>query len=133
MEEMAKRHVEQDEWLKKLYLNTETSRRNHDKIIQSLETKVKTLTNKVEGKMNKAKFEECKAIYMEDGTPLYIPFHYSSKEIEYFSASSGLSDNETQEDEIMEDSKWEGMIYPNFLGSPSFHEPMPLRRVALDV
>ncbi|GJZ28104.1 zinc knuckle CX2CX4HX4C containing protein [Tanacetum coccineum] len=106
MEEMAKRHVEQDEWLKKLYLNTETSQRNHDKIIQSLETKVKTLTNKVEGKMNKAKFEECKAIYMEDGTPLYIPFHYSSKEIKYFSASLGLSDNETQEDEIMEDSKW---------------------------
>ncbi|GKC02401.1 hypothetical protein Tco_0994011 [Tanacetum coccineum] len=48
MEEMAKRHVEQDEWLKKLYLNTETSRGNHDKIIQSLETKAKTLTNKVD-------------------------------------------------------------------------------------
>ncbi|GJZ22115.1 zinc knuckle CX2CX4HX4C containing protein [Tanacetum coccineum] len=102
MEEMAKRHAEQDEWLKKLYLNNETSRGNHNKIIQSLETKVKTLTNKVEGRTNKAKFEECKAIYMEDETPLYTPFHYSTKEIEYFSASSGFSDNETQEDEILE-------------------------------
>ncbi|GKE60650.1 hypothetical protein Tco_1511017, partial [Tanacetum coccineum] len=105
MQEMAKRHAEQDEWLKKLYLNTKTSLGNHDKIIQSLETKVKTLTNKVEGRTNKANFKECKAIYMEDGTPLYTPFHYSPKETEYFSASSGFSDNETQEDEIMEGSK----------------------------
>ncbi|GJS90819.1 zinc knuckle CX2CX4HX4C containing protein [Tanacetum coccineum] len=39
MEEMAKRHAKQDEWLKKLYLNTKSSRGNRDKIIQSLETK----------------------------------------------------------------------------------------------
>ncbi|GJU89536.1 hypothetical protein Tco_1301959 [Tanacetum coccineum] len=32
-------HAEQDEWLKKLYLNTETSQDNHDKVIQSLENK----------------------------------------------------------------------------------------------
>ncbi|GKC72598.1 hypothetical protein Tco_1118481 [Tanacetum coccineum] len=82
MGEMAKRHVEQDEWLKQLYLNTETSQGNHDKIIQNLETKVKTLTNKVEGRTNKENFEECKAIYMEDGTPLYTPFHYSPEEIQ---------------------------------------------------
>ncbi|GJY78638.1 hypothetical protein Tco_0484439 [Tanacetum coccineum] len=74
MEEMAKRHAKQDEWLKKLYLNTRTSRENHDKVIRSLETKVKTLTSEVEGRTNKAKFKECKAIYMEDGTPLYTPF-----------------------------------------------------------
>ncbi|GJZ39770.1 reverse transcriptase domain-containing protein [Tanacetum coccineum] len=34
MEEAAKRHAEQDEWLKKFYENTETNREAHDKIIQ---------------------------------------------------------------------------------------------------
>ncbi|GKA21679.1 hypothetical protein Tco_0701668 [Tanacetum coccineum] len=53
MEEMAKRHAEQDEWLKKFYQNTQTSRENHEKIIQSLESKVKTLTNEVEGRTYK--------------------------------------------------------------------------------
>ncbi|GJZ96028.1 hypothetical protein Tco_0668362 [Tanacetum coccineum] len=40
MEEVTKRHVEQDEWLRKFYQNTETNRENHDKIIQGLETKM---------------------------------------------------------------------------------------------
>ncbi|GJU15766.1 hypothetical protein Tco_1143732 [Tanacetum coccineum] len=78
---------------------------NHDKVIQSLENKVKTLTTKVKGRTNKEKFEECKAIYMEDGTPLYKPFHYSPKEIEYFSTNSGFSDNEKQENETVEIGK----------------------------
>ncbi|GJZ84684.1 hypothetical protein Tco_0650023 [Tanacetum coccineum] len=105
MEELAKRHAEQDEWLKKLYLNTKTNRENHDKVIRSLETKVKILTNEAEGRTNKAKFEECKAIYMEDGTPLYTPFHYFLEEIEYFSANSGFLDSEKQENETGEISK----------------------------
>ncbi|GJY93438.1 hypothetical protein Tco_0509220 [Tanacetum coccineum] len=62
-----------------------------------LETKVKTLANKVKGQTNNGKFEECKTIYTEDGLPLYTPFYYSPKEIEYFSANSGFSDNEKQE------------------------------------
>nr|GFA58975.1 hypothetical protein [Tanacetum cinerariifolium] len=49
MEEASKRHVEQDEWPKKFYESTKTSREAYDKIIQGLETKVKTLTNEVEG------------------------------------------------------------------------------------
>ncbi|GJU37312.1 protein kinase-like domain, concanavalin A-like lectin/glucanase domain protein [Tanacetum coccineum] len=105
MEEMAKRHAEQDEWLKKLYMHTEISSENHDEVIQSLETKVKTLTNEVEGRTNKAKFEECKATYMEDGTPLYTHFCYSPEEIEYFFANSRISDNEKQENETLEISK----------------------------
>ncbi|GJU85895.1 zinc knuckle CX2CX4HX4C containing protein [Tanacetum coccineum] len=52
MEEAAKRHAEQDEWLKKLHQNTETNREAHDKIIQDLEMKVRTLTNEVEGRAN---------------------------------------------------------------------------------
>ncbi|GJU02828.1 hypothetical protein Tco_1113166 [Tanacetum coccineum] len=63
----------------------------------SLETKVKTLANEVEGRINNRKFEECKTIYTKDGLPLYTPFYYSPEEIEYFSANSGFSDNERQE------------------------------------
>ncbi|GJR15293.1 hypothetical protein Tco_0797945 [Tanacetum coccineum] len=57
----------------------------------------RTLTNKVEGRANGGKFEECKAICTEDGSPLYTPFYYSPKEIEYFYANSGFSDNKRQE------------------------------------
>nr|GEW54950.1 hypothetical protein [Tanacetum cinerariifolium] len=65
IEEASKRHIEQDEWLKKFYQSTEASREAHDKIIQGLETKVKTLANEVEGRINEGKFKECKAIYNE--------------------------------------------------------------------
>nr|GEU58217.1 hypothetical protein [Tanacetum cinerariifolium] len=67
MEETAKRHAEQDEWLKKFYQNTETNREAHDNIIHGLEMKVRTLTNEVEGRTNGGKFEECKAIFTKDG------------------------------------------------------------------
>ncbi|GKC87867.1 hypothetical protein Tco_1148516, partial [Tanacetum coccineum] len=97
MEEASKRHAEQDEWLKKFYQSTKTCREAHDKIIQGLETKVKTLANKVEGRVNNGKFEECKTICTEDGSPLYTPFYYSPEEIEYFSSNSGFFDNERQE------------------------------------
>ncbi|GKB22125.1 hypothetical protein Tco_0856048 [Tanacetum coccineum] len=97
MEEAAKRHAEQDEWLKKFYQNSKINREAHDKIIQGLEMKVRTLTNEVEGRANGGKLKECKAIYTEDGSPLYTPFYYSPEEIEYFSANSGFSDNERQE------------------------------------
>ncbi|GJT07726.1 putative gag-pol polyprotein [Tanacetum coccineum] len=85
------------EKVKKFYQNTKSNRKNHEKIIQGLETKVKTLKNEVEGRTNGGKFKECKAIFTEDGSPLYTPFHYSLGEIEYFSANSGFSDNEGQE------------------------------------
>ncbi|GKB99163.1 hypothetical protein Tco_0985300 [Tanacetum coccineum] len=53
---------------------------------------VRTLTNEVKGRTNGGKFEKCKAIFTEDGSPLYTPFYYSPEEIEYFSASSGFSE-----------------------------------------
>ncbi|GJX12458.1 hypothetical protein Tco_0204216 [Tanacetum coccineum] len=77
--------------------STEASRETHDKIIQGLEGKVKTLANEVEGRANNKKFEECKTMYSENGLPLYTPFYYSPEEIEYFSSNSGFSDNEEQE------------------------------------
>ncbi|GJW20371.1 hypothetical protein Tco_0030993 [Tanacetum coccineum] len=89
MEEAAKRHAEQDKWLRNFYQNTETNRENHDEIIQGLEMKVKTLTNEVEGGKNGGKFKECKAIFTNDGLPLYTHFYYYLKKIEYFSANSG--------------------------------------------
>ncbi|GKE50963.1 hypothetical protein Tco_1486119 [Tanacetum coccineum] len=52
MNEVAKRHAEQDKWLKKFYQNTKTNHENHDKIIQGLETKRKNLV------ANKPKTEE---------------------------------------------------------------------------
>ncbi|GKA07492.1 hypothetical protein Tco_0686716 [Tanacetum coccineum] len=97
IKEASKRHAEQDEWLTKFYQSTETSREAHDKIIQGLETKVKTLANEVEGRVNNGKFKECKTIYIEDGSPLYTPFYYSPEEIEYFSSKSGFSNNEKHE------------------------------------
>nr|GEY18303.1 hypothetical protein [Tanacetum cinerariifolium] len=48
IEEASKRHAKQDEWLKKFYQNTETSREAHDKIIQGLETKKKPRTKEDE-------------------------------------------------------------------------------------
>ncbi|GKA16347.1 ribonuclease H-like domain-containing protein [Tanacetum coccineum] len=97
MEKASKRQAEQDEWLKKFYQSTEANRETHDKIIQGLEAKVKTLANEVEERANNKKFEECKTIYSENGLPLYTPFYYSPEEIEYFSANSGFSNNEEQE------------------------------------
>ncbi|GJU97038.1 hypothetical protein Tco_1326309 [Tanacetum coccineum] len=97
MEEASKRHAEKEEWLKKFYQSTQISREAHDKIIQGFETKVKTLANEVEGRVNNGKFEECKTIYTEDGSPLYTPFYYSPKEIEYFSSNLGFLDYEKQE------------------------------------
>ncbi|GJV00658.1 zinc knuckle CX2CX4HX4C containing protein [Tanacetum coccineum] len=93
----SKKQAEQDEWLKKFYQSTEGSLETHDKIIQGLEAKVKTLANEVTGRANNKKFEECKTIYFENGLPLYTPFYYSPEEIEYFSANSEFSDNEEQE------------------------------------
>ncbi|GKA40151.1 zinc knuckle CX2CX4HX4C containing protein [Tanacetum coccineum] len=49
MEEASKIQAEQNEWLKKFYQSTKASRETHDKIIQGLEAKVKTLANEVEG------------------------------------------------------------------------------------
>ncbi|GJS52922.1 hypothetical protein Tco_0626284 [Tanacetum coccineum] len=97
MEEAAKRHAEQDEWLNKFYQNAETNREAHDKIIQDLETKVRTLINDFEGRANGEKFKECKAICTKDGSLLYTSFFYSLEEIEYFSANLRFSDNERQE------------------------------------
>ncbi|GKD61270.1 hypothetical protein Tco_1298779 [Tanacetum coccineum] len=97
MEEAYKRQAKQEEWLKKFYQSTEASREIHDKIIQGLEVKVKTLANEVRGRANNKKFEECKTIYSENGMPLYTPFYYSLKEIKYFFANSGFSDNEEHE------------------------------------
>ncbi|GJY78975.1 hypothetical protein Tco_0484776 [Tanacetum coccineum] len=101
MEEAAKRHVEQDKWLRKFYLNTKTNQENHDKIIQGLKTKVKALTSGIKGRTNQ-KLEECKEIFTEDGFPLYTHFYYSLKEIEYFSANLGFSDDEKHETEKVE-------------------------------
>ncbi|GJS34240.1 reverse transcriptase domain-containing protein [Tanacetum coccineum] len=79
------------------FLNNSRNDEAHDKIIQGLETKVRTLTNEVEGRTNGGKFEECKEICSKDGSPLYTPFDYSLEEIEYFSTNSGFFDHERQE------------------------------------
>nr|GEU31927.1 hypothetical protein [Tanacetum cinerariifolium] len=97
MEEASKRQAEKDEWLMKFFRSTEASQETHDKLIQGLEGKVKTLANEVERRANNKKFEECKTIYSKNRLPLYTPFYYSPEEIKYFSANFGFSDNEEQE------------------------------------
>ncbi|GJX60130.1 hypothetical protein Tco_0291520 [Tanacetum coccineum] len=38
--------------------------------------------------------KDCKAIFTNDGAPLYTPFYYSLEEIEYFLANFGFSDDD---------------------------------------
>ncbi|GJV85169.1 hypothetical protein Tco_1525067 [Tanacetum coccineum] len=40
------------------------------------------------------KNEDCKAIFTDDGAPLYTPFYYSPEEIKYFLANFGFSDDD---------------------------------------
>ncbi|GKC98615.1 hypothetical protein Tco_1168890, partial [Tanacetum coccineum] len=92
MEGAVERQAEQDEWLKTFCQNTKKSQIDHDKIIQKLDSRVKTLAAEVETKVEKLK--ECKTIFANDGTSLYTPFYYSPEELEYFYANSGFSDDE---------------------------------------
>ncbi|GJX84876.1 hypothetical protein Tco_0335650 [Tanacetum coccineum] len=103
MEEATKRQAEQDEWLKTFCQNTKNSRIDHDKIIQKLESQVKTLAAEVETKV--AQLKECKMIFANDGTPLYTPFYYSPEGIEYFSSNLGFSNNEKSETTEVKTSK----------------------------
>ncbi|GJX81826.1 hypothetical protein Tco_0331307 [Tanacetum coccineum] len=88
MEEASKRQAKQDERLQTFCQNTKNSRIAHDKIIQKLESHVKTLAAEVE--TNVAQLEEFKMIFANDRTPLYTPFYYSSEEIKYFSSTLGF-------------------------------------------
>nr|GEU32292.1 reverse transcriptase domain-containing protein [Tanacetum cinerariifolium] len=103
MEGAVKRQAEHDEWLKTCCQNTEKSQIDHHKIIQKHESRVKTLAAEVETKV--AKLEECKTIFANDEIPLYTPFYYSHKEIEYFFANSGFSDDENPESTEVKTSK----------------------------
>ncbi|GJR22111.1 hypothetical protein Tco_0970638 [Tanacetum coccineum] len=82
IEEASMRQVKQDEWLKTFFHNLEKSQNLHDEIIHGLRSRVKTLTKEAVTKTDKN--EDCKAIFTNDGAPLYTPFYYSPKEIEYF-------------------------------------------------
>ncbi|GKE41218.1 hypothetical protein Tco_1464623, partial [Tanacetum coccineum] len=70
IEEASMRQAKQDEWLKT----------------------VTTLAKESVAKTDKN--EDCKAIFTDDGAPLYTPFYYSPKEIKYFSANSVISDDD---------------------------------------
>ncbi|GJR94590.1 hypothetical protein Tco_0266764 [Tanacetum coccineum] len=59
---------------------------------------------------------ECKAIFTKDRLIVYTPFYYSLEEIEYFSANSSFSEDETQE-EIEEVKEIEEIV--------AHHEPVP--------
>ncbi|GJX54968.1 hypothetical protein Tco_0284865 [Tanacetum coccineum] len=92
IEEASMRQVKQDEWLKTFCHNLEKSQNHHDEIIQGLESRVTTLAKEAVTKTDKN--EDCKAIFTNDGAPLYTPFYYSPEEIEYFLANSGFSDDD---------------------------------------
>ncbi|GJR87731.1 hypothetical protein Tco_0211742 [Tanacetum coccineum] len=84
--------AKQDEWLKTFCHNLEKSQNHHDEIIQGLKSRVTTLAKESVTKIDNN--EDCKAIFTNDGAPLYTPFYYSPEEIEYFSANSGFLDDD---------------------------------------
>ncbi|GJR88923.1 hypothetical protein Tco_0212934 [Tanacetum coccineum] len=92
IEEASMRQVKQDEWLKTFCQNLEKGQNHHDEIIKDLKSKVTTLAKEAVVKTDKN--EDCKAIFTNDGAPLYTPFYYSLEEIEYFSANFGFSDDD---------------------------------------
>ncbi|GJS32790.1 hypothetical protein Tco_0531172 [Tanacetum coccineum] len=92
IEEASMRQAKQDEWLQTFCHSLEKSQNHHDDIIQGLKTRVTTLAKEAVTKIDKN--EDCKAIFTNDGAPLYTPFYYSPEEIEYFSANSGFLDDD---------------------------------------
>ncbi|GJU35196.1 hypothetical protein Tco_1183550 [Tanacetum coccineum] len=64
---------------------------------------ITTITNKLDSlgrdmKKLKDNVQLSKAIFTKEGLPLYTPFYYSPKEIEYFFVDSCLSDEKVQEE-----------------------------------
>ncbi|GJX75510.1 zinc knuckle CX2CX4HX4C containing protein [Tanacetum coccineum] len=92
IEEAFMRQRKQDEWLKTFCHNLEKSQNHHDEIIQDLKSRVTTLAKEIETKTGNNK--DCKAIFTNDGAPLYTLFYYSPNEIEYFLANSEFSDDD---------------------------------------
>ncbi|GJR20265.1 hypothetical protein Tco_0968792 [Tanacetum coccineum] len=92
IKEASMRQAKQDEWLQTFCHNLEKSQNHHDEIIQGLKSRVSTLDKEAVTKIDKN--EDFKAIFTNDGEPLYTLFYYSPKEIEYFSANSGFSDDD---------------------------------------
>ncbi|GJR01125.1 hypothetical protein Tco_0524109 [Tanacetum coccineum] len=68
------------------------SQNHHNEIIQGLKSRVTTLAKEAVTKIDNN--EDYKAIFTNDGAPLYTPFYYSPKEIKYFSANSRFSDDD---------------------------------------
>ncbi|GJS98305.1 MAK10-like protein [Tanacetum coccineum] len=72
---------------------TETKNQNHhNEIIQGLKSRVTTMAKEAVTKIDNNK--DCKAIFTNDGVPLYTPFYYSPEEIEYFLANFRFSDDD---------------------------------------
>ncbi|GJV64677.1 hypothetical protein Tco_1475505 [Tanacetum coccineum] len=92
IKEASIRQAKQDEWLKTFCHNLEKSQNHHDEIIQGLKSRVTTLAKEAVTKTDKNK--DCKAIFTDDGAPLYTLFYYSPEEIKYFSANSRFSDDD---------------------------------------
>ncbi|GJU48930.1 hypothetical protein Tco_1218485 [Tanacetum coccineum] len=78
IEESSMRQAKQDEWMQTFCHNLEKSQNHHDEIIQGLKSKETTLAKEAVTKIDKN--EDCKAIFTNDGAPLYTPFYYSPAE-----------------------------------------------------
>ncbi|GKC59072.1 hypothetical protein Tco_1086670, partial [Tanacetum coccineum] len=94
-----KRAIEQDT----RDLDTKTIKRDFQDLLRR--NHPTGVTQTAELRITKELFQRGLIIYMEDGTPLYTHFRYSPEEIEYFFANSGISNNEKQENEMVEISK----------------------------
>ncbi|GJW80126.1 hypothetical protein Tco_0144101 [Tanacetum coccineum] len=92
IKEASLRLEKQDEWLNTFCHNLEKSQNHHNEIIHGLKSRVTTLAKEAVTKIDNN--EDCKAIFTNDGAPLYTLFYYSPEEIEYFLANFGFSDDE---------------------------------------
>ncbi|GJV78841.1 hypothetical protein Tco_1514711 [Tanacetum coccineum] len=71
--------------------------------------------------------EDCKAIFTNDGAPLYTPFYYSPEEIEYFSANFGfLDDDELKNVTSIPDEIRQSDEYPKFMKDLVANKPLTL-------
>ncbi|GJU34412.1 hypothetical protein Tco_1182766 [Tanacetum coccineum] len=124
--------AKQDEWLKTFCHNLEKSQNHHDEIIQGLKSRVTTLAKEAVTKIDNN--EDCKAIFTNDGAPLYTPFYYSPEEIKRLEQHA----NEALIHETMESLKKiklnqpflkeirQSDEYPKFMKDPVANKPLTL-------
>jgi hypothetical protein len=104
-DESAKKQTEREAWLRRFQEGTTLNLKNHKDTIKGLEDKIGVLNNQVSVKSGECSKNSgvCKAIFSNNGQPLYTPFRYSNEELEFFAERGGEeSDKEVDFEEEMD-------------------------------